>query len=231
MTKKWSKETITSKLPAVTQNTKLIPNTTTKIAPFEIHFGRKPNKQSGHKAKQRKCTSADIKQFYLDKKSVKTLMLDQQAMWIFSNSEPKLDIQYNTPAISENDSETTPLACQIHVNRKHNSPIKITPDKFSIAFEDTLSVIKNKRKRAAQETLMRRAPEPRGSLGSLWNISPDRIITDYTPHSISLNTNIRENARIRKSDLAIPTETNNNPNTRTKTTLNAFRSLQNCDRV
>ena len=137
-------------------------------------------------------TSANIKQFYLDKKSVKTPMLDQQRMWIFSDSEPKLDIEYNAPAISENDSETTPLACQIHVNRKHNSPIKITPDKFSIAFGHTLSV-KNKRKRAAQETLLRPAPEPWGSIRSLWNISPDGTITDYTPNSISLNTNNREN--------------------------------------
>ena len=58
---------------------------------------------------------------------------------------------------------------------------------------------------------MRRAPEPRGTLKPLWNIIPDGTITDYTPTTISIDTHNRANARIRKSNLAIATETYQKP--------------------
>ena len=60
-------------------------------------------------------------------------MLDQKAMWKFLDSEPNLDIQYNTPTKSE-DSETIPLVRRAQEKRKHISPIKITPDKLNITF-------------------------------------------------------------------------------------------------
>ena len=58
---------------------------------------------------------------------------------------------------------------------------------------------------------MRRAPEPRGTLKPFWNVIPDRTITDYTPTTISIDTHNRTNTRIRKSDLAIATETYQKP--------------------
>ena len=58
---------------------------------------------------------------------------------------------------------------------------------------------------------MRRAPEPRGTLKPLWNIIPDGTVTDYTPTTISIDTHNRANTRIRKSDLAIATETYQKP--------------------
>ena len=39
----WSNTTLTNRLANIIQNIRLIPNTTTKITPFEAHFGRKPN--------------------------------------------------------------------------------------------------------------------------------------------------------------------------------------------
>ena len=40
---KWSKMTLPDKITEIIQEIKLLPNTTTKIAPFTAHFGRKPN--------------------------------------------------------------------------------------------------------------------------------------------------------------------------------------------
>ena len=137
-------------------------------------------------------------------------MLDQQTMWNFSDSEPNLDMQYNTPENSDEESDTIPLARQISAKRKQISPIKITPVKLSITFGDKTSVLINKRKQVARKTLMRKAPEPRGTLKPLWNIIPDGTITDYTPTTISIDTHNRSNTRIRKSDLAIATETYQN---------------------
>ena len=54
---------------------------------------------------------------------------------------------------------------------------------------------------------MKKAPEPRGTLKLLWNLIPDGTITDYTPTTISIDTHNRSNTKIRKSDLAIATET------------------------
>ena len=54
---------------------------------------------------------------------------------------------------------------------------------------------------------MRTAPEPRGTLKPLLNIIPIGTITEYTPTTISIDTDNREHTRIRKSDLAMATET------------------------
>ena len=132
-------------------------------------------------------------------------------MWNFAASKPNLDIQYNTPENSDKESGTIPLARQRQDKRKQISPIKITPDKLSITFGDKTSVLINRRKQVARKTLMRRAPEPRGTIKPLWNIIPDGTITDYTPTTISIDTHNRANSRIRKSDLAMATETYQKP--------------------
>ena len=109
--------------------------------------------------------------------------------------------------------QTPPLAKQAQNKHKHFSPIKITPDKLRITLGDKTSVLMNKRKQVARKTLRRRAPEPRGTLKPLWSIITDGTITDYTPSTISIDTHNRTNKRIRKSDLAIATETYRKPTT------------------
>ena len=155
-------------------------------------------------------------------------MLNQQAMWNFSDSEPNMDIQYNTPENSDAESDTIPLARQRQSKRKQISPFRITINKLSITFGDMNSVLINKRKQVARKTLMRRAPEPRGTLKPLWNIIPDGTITDYTPTTISIDTHNRANTGILKSYLAIAKETYQKPAqpiTRTQTTTNTFRRM------
>ena len=39
----WSSETLSSRLTNIIENIRLMPNRTTKVTPFEAHFGRKPN--------------------------------------------------------------------------------------------------------------------------------------------------------------------------------------------
>ena len=144
--KNWSKETLANKISAIIENIKLIPNTTTKFPPFEAHFGIKPNTQTSnivtHPTKKN-LTYKNIRKFYLDKKVLRRPMLDQQAMWNFSDSEPILDIQYNTPENSDEESDTIPLARQIPAKRKQISQIKIIPDKLSITVGARKSSKKN----------------------------------------------------------------------------------------
>ena len=183
----WSKETLANKISAIIENIKFIPNTTTKITPFETHFGTKPNTQTSNivtHPNKKNLTYNNIQKFYLDKKVLRP-QCSINKRWNFSDSEPNLDIQYNTLENSDEESDTIPLARQIPAKRKQISPIKITPDKLSITFGDKTSVLINKRKQVARKTLMRKAPEPRGTLKPLWNIIPDGTITDYTPTTIS----------------------------------------------
>ena len=42
---KWDKETLADKITNIIENIRLIPNTTTRITPFEAHFGRTANTQ------------------------------------------------------------------------------------------------------------------------------------------------------------------------------------------
>ena len=39
----WSSETLSAGIASIIENIRLIPNKTTKVTPFEAHFGRKPN--------------------------------------------------------------------------------------------------------------------------------------------------------------------------------------------
>ena len=87
----------------------------------------------------------------------------------------------------------------------------MTPGNLTIAFGDKTSILIIKTKQVARKTLMRRAPEPWGTLKPLWNIIPDGTITDYSPTTISIDTQSRTNTRNRKSDLAIATETYQKP--------------------
>ena len=98
----------TNKTSVIIENIKLIPNTTTKITSIEAHFGRKSNTQTSNivtHTNQKTFSYNNIKNFYLDKKIIRRAMLDQQSMWKFSDSEPNLDIQYNTPSNSDADSD------------------------------------------------------------------------------------------------------------------------------
>ena len=54
---------------------------------------------------------------------------------------------------------------------------------------------------------MGRSKEPLGTIKPLWNIVPDRTITNYSPHTITIDTPTRKNTVVRKSDISIATDT------------------------
>ena len=129
-------------------------------------------------------------------------------MWDWDHdSEPELDIQYKAqsqpnPVTSDtDDSENAPLLSHKRV------PGKIKPDRLEITFGDKTSTVIYNRKNIARKTLARKVPEPRGTLKPQWNIIPDGTITNYSPHTVTLDTDNRKNTVVRRNDLAIVTET------------------------
>ena len=166
----WEKETLGDKLAHIIENIKLIPNTTTRITPFEAHFGRLPNTQLTNiltKRNSKNLNYGKIKSFYLEKKKLKRAMLSEMAIWNHeSDSEPRIDIQYRSEENSDSVSDNQPLIIKqpsTSAKRKHNSPTRITPDKLSITFGDKTSLLVKSQKQVARKTIMRRAKEPGGT--------------------------------------------------------------------
>ena len=211
---KWSKIKLADKIAEIIQEIKIIPNTTTRIPPFTAHFGRKHNTPLSNITTQtssRNLSYNNIKNFYLDKKrGLKQPMLKPDTIWnLESDSEPELDIQILQPNNEDDSSDQSTLqnVKRKAIKRKNISPIKIIPDKLMVTFGDKTTTITNTRKQIARKTLARRAPEPRGTLRPLWNKIPDGTITNYSPTTLTLDTDTRKNTVIRKNDLAIVNET------------------------
>ena len=82
----------------------------------------------------------DITEFYLDKKTGLTQpMLKADTIWnLESDSEPKLDIQFQQTIDEEDSSDQSTLQNikKKAIKRKNISPIKIKPDKLMITFGD-----------------------------------------------------------------------------------------------
>ena len=127
-------------------------------------------------------------------------------MWRYDGlSEDNLDIAYKEPenptpiSIDCDESDNMPL--------RPRSPLKITPSEFHFTIGDkTTKLIVNKRN-VGKKTITRKTKEPRPTLAPQLNIIPDGTITNYTPHTITVDTPLRKNTVLRKSDIAIVTET------------------------
>ena len=133
-------------------------------------------------------------------------MLTNEELWRHDGlSEDNLDIAYTEPAnpnpinIESDESDNIPLG--------QKSPCKKNPSELNFTIGDkTTKLIANKRN-IARKTITRKAKEPRPTLSPQWNIIPDGTITNYTPHTITVDTPLRKNAVIRENDIAIATET------------------------
>ena len=127
-------------------------------------------------------------------------------MWRYDGlSEDNLDIAYKEPenptpiSIDSDGSDNMPL--------RPRSPRKITPSEIHFTIGDkTTELVVNKRN-VAKKTITRKTKEPRPTLAPQWIIIPDGTIKNYTPHTITVDTSLRKNTVIRKSDIAIATET------------------------
>ena len=105
--------------------------------------------------------------------------------------------------ISSGDSENVPPAL---APRTQKSPRKIYPSEIHFTIGDKTTKFRKTRKNIARKSLTRKTKEPRHTLAPQWNIIQDGTITDYTPHTITIDTPLRKNTVIRKSDLAIVNE-------------------------
>ena len=227
----WSNTTLTNRLANITENIRLIPNTTTKISPFEAHFGRKPNTEISNittKASHKNLTYKNLTNYCLDKKVLKQNALTMEEIWRRDGeSEQELDIRYRsdndnedhqpptatnpTPTgshqplevISSDDSENVPLAT---TSRTTKSPRKIYPSEIHFTIGDKTKKYKKTRRNVARKSLARKTKEPRNTLAPQWNIIQDGIITNYSPHTITIDTPLRKNTLIRKNHLAIVNE-------------------------
>ena len=207
----WNSETLSSRLANNLENIRLIPNRTTKITPFEAHFGRKPNTALSNmltKPAIKNLSYHKLKSRCLDKRTLKHEVLSQEEMWrLDGKSEDELDIQYKqdenptsaSQQIDSDDSENLPLI--------RSSPSKISPSEIHFSIGDKTTKIIYNKKNVARKSIARKTKEPRNTLAPQWTIIPDGTITNYTPHTITIDTPLRKNTVIRKNDIAIATET------------------------
>ena len=207
----WSSETLSSRLANIIENIRLIPNRTTKITPFEAHFGKKPNTALSNmltKPTTKNLSYNKLKSRCLDKQILRHDVLSQEETWRRDGySEDELDIQYkqdessttHTHPIDSDDSENVPLS--------RSSPRKISPSEIHFSIGDKTTKIIYNKKNVARKSIARKTKEPRNTLAPQWNIIPDGTITNYTPHTITIDTPKRKNTVIRNNDIAIATET------------------------
>ena len=214
----WSFSDLATIVAKINESIRLIPNTTTKIKPFEAHFGRPPNTELSNiitKQSSKNLSYNKIQKFASDQATLRHPILPRELMWDLDNgSEPTLDIQYKAqsqPArISDSDdSENAPLLSHTRV------PGKIFPDSLEITFGDKTSTVVFNKKNVARKAMARKTPEPRRTLKPQWNKIQDGTITHYSPHTITPDTKTRKNTVIRKNDLTKatkkPIETVENP--------------------
>ena len=212
----WSNADLAQIVTKIFQSIRLIPNSVTKIKPFEAYFGRNPNTELSNiviKPNHTKLTYNKLRSFVSDKKKLKHPALPREAMWEFDGDlEPELNIQYKegeqqtlaqraiTPDSS--NSVNAPLLSHTRV------PGRFTPSKLQITFGDKTSTVTYNKKNIVRKTIARKSnPTTRGSLKPQWNIIPNGTITNYSPHTITLDTDNRKNTVKRNSDLAIVTQT------------------------
>ena len=219
----WSNTTLANRLASIIENIRLIPNTTTKISPFEAQFVRKPNTELSNittKASHKNLTYKNLTKYCLDKQILKQNALTMEEIWKRDGeSEEDLDIRYrsdsndegqqsptlpnSTPTgiqgqpevISSDDSENVPLAI---APRTQKLSRKIYPSEIHFTIGDNTTKFIKTHKNIARKSLARKTKEPRHKLAPQWNIIQNGTITDYTPHTITIDTPLRKNAVLRK---------------------------------
>ena len=182
----WSNADLAQIVTKIYQSIRLIPNSVTKIKPFEAYFGRNPNTELSNiviKPNHTKLTYNKLRSFVSDKRKLKHPALPREAMWEFDEDlEPELSIQYKEDeqqtlaqrAITPDSSNSVnaPLLSHTRV------PGRFTPSKLQITFGDKTSTVTYNKKNIVRKTIARKSnPTTRGSLKPQWNIISKR--NDY----------------------------------------------------
>ena len=127
----WSTVTLENRVANIIENIRLIPNSTTKITPFEAHFGRKPNTEISNittKPSKHNLTYKNITKTCLDQKILSQNALTMEEIWRRDgNSEDELDIRYRDNEASPDPIETTQTT-QPSTNAHSNQLVDINTD-------------------------------------------------------------------------------------------------------
>ena len=128
-----------------------------------------------------------MKKFASDQATLRQSALPRELMWEWDNdSEPELYIQYKAQSQPALNLDSAPLLSHTRV------PGKIISDRLTITFGDSASTVVFNKKNVARKTIARKKPEPRGTLKPQWSIIPDGTITNFSPHTLTLDTNTRK---------------------------------------
>ena len=92
----WSSSDLATIVAKIIESISLIPNTTTKIKPFEAHFGRPLNTELSNiitKPSRKNLLYKQINKFASDQAMLRHPALPREIMWYWDNdSEPELNI-------------------------------------------------------------------------------------------------------------------------------------------
>ena len=113
----WSSVTPANRVANNIENIGLIPNSTTKITPFEAHFGQKPNTEISNittKPSKHDLTYKNLTNKCLDKKILSQNARTMEEIWRRDgNSEDELDIRYRDNGEEPEINETTQFLNQV----------------------------------------------------------------------------------------------------------------------
>ena len=192
----WSSVTLANRVANIIENIRLIPNSTTKITPFEAHFGRKPNTEISNittKPSKHNLTYKNLNNNCLDKKILSQNALTMEEIWRRDgNSEDELDKRYrNSGGEMENlessqvpqSSDNVPCNQPVEVNsvsdNSENIPLarkqnictptrKILPSEIHFTRGDRTTKYIKPRKNVARKSLARKTKERRHTLAPQW---------------------------------------------------------------
>ena len=122
-------------------------------------------------------------------------MLSNDGLWRKHElSEENLDIQYRD---SESDQQPT-----AERDEPDNLPLRtrssriINPSQLHFTVGDkTTKIIMNKRN-ISRKSIARKSKQPRPTLAPQWNIIADGTITNYSPHTLTIETPLIKNTVI-----------------------------------
>ena len=116
--------------------------------------------------------------------------------------ENSLEIQYKDPEpdnLDESDESD-------NLRLRNRSPRNMTPSEIHFTLVDKTTKNILKKRNVAGKSIVRKAKETLPTLPPHWNLIPDGTITNYSPHTITIDTPIRKNTVNKKNDLAVVTE-------------------------
>ena len=170
-----SQRSLSKRLAQIIENIRLIPNATKQISPFEAYFGRKPNREVSNIV-----TNPSHKNFW-------NMMCSHTKKCGATTACPRTtwtqyrELEAQTPVnIESNESDNRPLRVP--------SPRSITPSEIHFTLGDITTQTVVDKRNVARRSIARKTKESWPTLAPKWIINPDGTITNYTSHTVTVET-------------------------------------------